>query len=404
MTVHTFPNGLRAVVSRGDSEVSYIGAVINVGSRDDAVALPGLAHFVEHTIFKGTRHRRSRHIASRMESVGGELNAYTSREETVIHTNAPGGYAARALELISDLIKCADFPEAEVDRERDVITEEIHSYHDNPSDAVFDLFDENIYAGSSMAHNILGDERSVHAISPADARRFVDTFYVPGNMVVYCVDPGDEQHNLRLIEKYFGDMDHPAPASARILPPPLEKSFSITEDRGNTQANVMLGVRLFGRRDPRRHALFLLNNLLGGPAMNSLLNLEMRERRGLVYTVESNVALNTDCGTWWVYFGTEREAERRCIRIVERQLDALASKTLSDRTFRRALDQYIGQLRVSTDQRENMAMALGKSLLYFDEVHDVAFTAGRLRELTPASLRECAEMLAVTPLSRFTIA
>jgi predicted Zn-dependent peptidase len=403
MRIVTLDNGLRAVLAKADSDVSYIGVAINAGSRDDAPELPGLAHFVEHTIFKGTEHRKSWSISNRMESVGGELNAYTSREETVINTNAPGGYADRALELISDIIKCANFPATEIDRERDVVIEEIHSYEDSPSDAVFDVFDELIYAGSAMSHNILGSEQSVRAITGADARRFVDRFYSPDNMVLYCVDPGDENRNIRLIERYFGNMTHSLSDHGRVQPAALTTPFRETRDEGNQQANTMLGVRIFGRQDPRRHAMFLLNNMLGGPSMNSRLNMEMRERRGLVYTVESNVALASDCGTFWVYYGTDPKSVDKCERIVLRQLDALAQSTLSEAAFNRARNQYIGQLKVSGDHRENMAMALGKSVLYFDEVHGIDYTTRCLMDLTAAQLREAAELILSTPMSRITI-
>lgn len=403
MIIHRFENGLRAVVARATSDVSYIGAAVNAGSRDDRDDLPGLAHFVEHTIFKGTRRRKSWNISNRMESVGGELNAYTSREETLIHTNAPGGYAARGLELIADLVRNSTFPAVEIDRERDVVIEEIHSYEDNPGDAVFDVFDELIYSGSAMAHNILGNEESVRRITGEDARRFVDRFYVPANMVVYCVDSGDEERNLRLVERYFAGMDHPAPDHGRVTPQPLPTPFRETRDRGNHQANVMMGVRVFGRTDPRRHALFLLNNLLGGPSMNSRLNTELRERRGLVYTVESNVALASDCGTFWVYFGTDPRSVDKCERLVTRQLDALAQNRLSDAAFRKARTQYVGQLKVSGDHRENMAMSLGKSMLYYGEVHGIEYTERRIMEVTPEMLRDVAGMLLSSPMSRITI-
>lgn len=403
MLIHRLGNGLRAVVARGSSDVSYIGAAVNAGSRDDFARLPGLAHFVEHTIFKGTQHRKSRHISARMESIGGELNAYTSREETLIHTNAPGGYCDRALELIADLTRYATFPTPDIDRERDVVIEEIHSYEDNPGDAVFDVFDELIYAGSAMAHNILGNEHSVKLITGDDARNFTRTFYRPENMVVYCVDPGDEERNMRRIEKFFGTMEGGNPIPQRSIPQPLKEPFDETRNRGNQQANTMLGVRIFGRNDRRRHAMFLLNNYLGGPAMNSRLNMEMRERRGLVYTVESNVALASDCGTFWVYFGTDSHSVERCTRIVKQELERLAESRMSDVAFQRAKAQYTGQLKVSSDQRENMAMSLGKSILYYNEVHGIDYTAEKIGAVTAEELRETAELLLSTPLSRITI-
>ncbi len=262
MTITTFSNGVRAVVRRSDSPVSYIGAAV---SRDDGEGRDGLAHFVEHTLFKGTRRRSSWHISNRMESIGGELNAYTTKEETLIYTNAPAGYAPRAIELIADLIKNATFPTAEIERERDVIIEEIHSYADSPADAVYDEFDELLYAGSALSHNILGSEKSVKALTGGDGRAFIDSRYTPANIVLYCVDPGNERRNLRLLECHFGDLSFSENESCRVTPAELP-AFRETRDRGHQQANTIIGTRLFARNDPRRHALFLLNNILGGVA------------------------------------------------------------------------------------------------------------------------------------------
>ncbi|MDE7382109.1 MAG: insulinase family protein, partial [Muribaculaceae bacterium] len=187
-------NGLKVAFRPSSGAVSYIGVAINAGSRDEALSLQGLAHFVEHTIFKGTTRRRAFQLANRMESIGGELNAYTSKEETVVYTNAPAGYAERALDLLADIIANSIFPENELSKERDVVIEEINSYLDSPGDSVFDEFEELIYAGSSLAHNILGTPESVRALTGNDCRKFLDSFYTPGNMVLYISDPGDPQH------------------------------------------------------------------------------------------------------------------------------------------------------------------------------------------------------------------
>lgn len=401
--IHTLSNGLRIVAARASGEVSYTGVLVNAGSRDEDERRQGLAHFVEHTLFKGTRHRRSRHISGRMESVGGELNAYTTKEETMIYTNAPAGYTARSFDLLADLVKNSTFPENETDREKEVIIEEINSYRDSPSDSVYDEFEELIYAGSGLSHNILGDPESVRALTPADAREFVETRYTPENMVIYCCDPGDPERNIRLAERYFGDMCFPS-ASDRRTPPPEAPAFSEIRRRGNHQANCIAGTRLFGRDDPRRHALFLLNNLLGGPCMNSRLNMEMRDRRGLVYTVESNIALMSDTGVFLIYFGCDPGAVGRCLRIIEREIDRLAATPLPERTFAKVRDQYCGQLIVSGEHHESRAMAMAKSLLYYGEVHDIGFTARRIRGVTPEEMRQAAEMIASRGLCSLTLA
>lgn len=399
--IHSLPNGLRIVAQRSDSPVAYIGIVAGSGSRDDG-RHPGIAHFVEHTIFKGTPSRSSWHVSNRMESVGGELNAYTTKEEVMIYTNAPSGHEERALQLIADLVMNASFPEREIELERDVITEEIHSYHDNPSDAVYDEFDELIYAGTPLAHNILGSPESVNAISGEDARRFLTDRFTPPNMVTYCVSPMAPARAIRLVEKHFGNMVG-APAERTPLGEEEAARFVETRERGNHQANSITGRRIFGRRDPRRHAMFLLNNLLGGPAMNSRLNQKLRERHGLVYTVDSTLALYSDTGALQIYFGSEKEKIAKCCRLIDRELAELADHRLSPRSFVQARNQYCGQLLVSGDHRESCAMALAKSMLYYGEVHDIHYTAERIRAVTAEELRQAAELLACSPLSRLTL-
>lgn len=400
--IHTLPNGLRVVATRSTGEVSYIGAMVNAGSRDESADKQGLAHFVEHTIFKGTRHRRSYHIASRMESIGGELNAYTTKEETMVYTNAPAGYAARSFELISDLVKNSTFPQREIEKEKEVIIEEINSYRDSPSDSVFDEFEELIYAGSGLAHNILGTPESVRGLSSEDARAFVDAKYTPDNMVIYCSDPADPEKNIRLVEKYFGDMEFKYVPNQRIQPP-VCGIFNETRSCSNHQANCITGCRIFGREDPRRHALFLLNNYLGGPCMNSRLNMEMRDRRGLVYTVDSNVALMSDAGVLLIYYGCDPHETERCRDIIAKEIDRLAQSPLSRRVFSKVRDQYCGQLILSGEHRESRAMSLAKSLLYYGEIHDIDYTSQCIRNLTPEAMQEAAQLVASSGLSTLTL-
>lgn len=398
----TLSNGLRVALRQTHSAVSYIGVAVNAGSRDEKADLHGLAHFVEHTIFKGTRRRRSWHISNRMESVGGELNAYTSKEETLIYTAAPAGYAERAIELLSDIITNSTFPAAELEKEREVVIEEINSYLDSPEDSVYDEFEELIYAGSPLAHNILGNPESVRSLKSNDCRGFLDSFYTPGNMVVYVSDPTAPEKILKLLEKHFGSL-HYTTAAHRRTTPAVVAPFDTVHDSGRHQAHTIIGARTFGRTDPRRFALFLLNNYLGGPCMNSRLNSELRERRGLVYTVESAVSLMSDAGLLSIYFGCDPCNTDRCRKIIANTLDSLTQQTLSDARFNSIKEQYCGQLAVSTDNRESMAMSMGKSLLYYGTVHDPALTAENVREVTPCQFREAAELLAPHICSRLTL-
>lgn len=401
--IATLSNGMKIGLRHDpDSMVSYIGVAVNAGSRDESSDRHGLAHFVEHTIFKGTTSRRSWHISNRMESIGGELNAYTSKEETLIYTNAPVGNAERAIELLYDIVANSCFPAKELDMERDVVIEEINSYLDSPADSIYDDFEELIYPDSALAHNILGSPESVRSLTSEDCRTFLDRWYTPKNMTAYISDPGDPDRLIRLMEKYFGRLRFEATSHTRI--PPREcNGFSEVKDRDGHQVHTILGFRLFGRKDPRRYPLFLLNNYLGGPCMNSRLNQELREKRGLVYTVDSSVSLLSDCGTMMIYFGCDRDGADRCLKLINKEIQRLADSTLSPRAFEALRNQYCGQLLVGSDNRENMAMSMAKSLLYYGEIHDIRDSMRHIRGVSAEDFRSIAESLASAPTCRLTI-
>lgn len=399
--IFTLPNSLRCVVRRSPG-ISYCGLAIGAGTRDERPGQFGLAHFVEHTIFKGTRRRRAHHIASRMESIGGELNAYTSKEETLLYTIAPGGYLPRALELLSDLVCNSTFPSPEIDREKEVVIDEINSYLDNPAEAVFDEFEDLIYADSPLGHNVLGTPESVRALTGADCREFVRRLYTPANMVMYVLSQTNPTDVARQVERYFSHMDHPVAPSDRHAPQ-IVAPFDLTRDRGQHQSHTVMGARIFGRQDPRRYALFLLNNYLGGPAANSLLNRELREKRGYVYTVDSSVALMTDCGLLQVYFGCDPHDVPKCKKIVTRELTNLAENSMKPHVFDTARRQYLGQLQVAASYTDNQAMNMGKSVLYYGEVHDIDTTTEAIKGLAPEDVRQAAELVMSRGLSSLTL-
>lgn len=395
----TLSNGLRVAIASRPGAVSYIGLVVNAGSSDERDDRQGLAHFVEHTIFKGTPQRRSWHIANRMEMVGGELNAYTSKEETLIYTNAPAGYEARALDLIADLAENSIFPQQEIDREREVIVEEIKSYLDSPADSVYDRFEELLFAGTPLAHNILGTPESVHEITSGDCREFLKRYYTPENMVLYIWSPLPEGKALRLAEKYFGRIgagSRPDLADRSDRLDMSEGVFNEIVDCDGHQAHTIVGTRTFSMHDSRRFALFLLNNYLGGPCMNSRLNRELRDRRGLVYTVDSSVSLLNHTGLMQIYFGSDRSTVDKCKTIIRNELDRLAQSPLPARLFERVKEQYCGQLTVSSDNRESVAMSMGKSLMYYGCIRDIAKSAEEVRAVTAEEVRSVAELLTNT--------
>lgn len=401
-TIIQLQNGMRCVHAPATGKVNYIGVVVNIGSRDESEQLHGLAHFVEHTLFKGTSTRRSWQISNRMESIGGELNAYTSKEETVIYTNAPAGYSKRAIELLSDIIANSNFPNNELEKERDVVIEEIYSYRDSPADSVYDDFEELAYAGNALSHNILGTPESVKNLTADDCRRFLDDFYTPDNMVLYCVADITASQFEKYAEQYFGKLHHSCKALNRIAPTPVAK-FEKTYSRNSHQANTIVGTHLFGRNDPRRHALFLLNNYIGGPSMNSVLNRLLREQRGWVYTVDSSVSLLSNAGLMAIYFGCDAEKVDKCADIIMKELQSLANKQLSERKFEAIKRQYCGQLILTSDHKESRAMSLAKSLLYFNKIHDIDTSTECIKRVTAEQFQQIAAMICENKLSRLTI-
>lgn len=400
--VFRLPNGLNCIHARIDTEVSYCGVVIGAGSRDESCDKDGLAHFVEHTLFKGTDKRKSYHINSRMERVGGDLNAYTSKEETLLYTAAPAGYTERSLELMADLIGCSRFPSRELEKERCVVIDEINSYLDSPDEAVFDEFEELIYSGSRMAHNILGTSESVAGLTPADCREFLDRYYTPGNMALYIVDNSPHTTSERLAYKHFGALHYPTRLNGRKTPD-FAPEFHITKERSGHQAHTLLGARIVNRTDPRRFALFLMNNYLGGSCMNSRLNVEMREKRGLVYTVESSLALMSDCGTMQIYFGCDPKDTQKCARIALKEIDKLAQAPMKSGVFRSIQRQYVGQLAVASAHRESIAASLGKGLLYYGKVCDVENMTRSIENVTPTDLQEAAQLVLQSGFSSLTL-
>ena len=401
-TTYTLHNGLRVAVCQTDARVAYIGVVVGSGSRDEAPERHGLAHFVEHTVFKGTWKRKSAAISARMESIGGELNASTSKENTIIYTSAPAGYADRAIELLADIIANSLFPQPEIETEHEVVVEEIKSYLDSPSENVYDEYEERIFKGNALAHNILGTPESVRALTGRECRQFLDLNYTPSNMVVYISGPDDPEKLLKRVEKHFGLLNFPFRRPAREVPAELPP-FDEVIDNDGFQAHTIFGARTFSRDDPRRFALYLLNNYIGGPCMSSRLNSELREKRGLVYAVDSFNSMFSDAGLWSVYIGCDKSNVRKCLSIVKRELDRLAQTTMTERMLEKIKTQYCGQLLVSSDNRENMAISMGKSLLTRGAIFDTTHTAERIREVTAEELRSVAELLNPDRCSRLTL-
>lgn len=360
------PGGMRLVCCPAASPAEYFGVAVNAGSRDEFPGQYGLAHFVEHTIFKGTAKRRSHHIINRMEAVGGELNAFTSKEETYVYSAFPAGNLSRAMELVADLMLNSVFPAAELEKERSVVEEEIDACLDTPAESVYDDFEDLIFAGSQLGHNILGTKETIARFGTADCREWTGRVYSAGRMTAFYYGPEPPERVRRGVERYFGVV--PGGGSPERTAAAAVEPFGVRREAPSHQANTIVGARTEGIYSPDRHALALLVNILGGPGMNSRLNVALRERRGLVYSVEASLTGFTDCGLFTVYFGCDPDDNQRCLDLVHGQLRRIATEPLTPKALRAAKKQFLGQLRLSAVNVEQTVMNAARSMMFRGEV------------------------------------
>lgn len=396
---HTLANGLRIVQTPSETPVAYCGFAIDAGTRDEADNEQGMAHFVEHLIFKGTHKRKAWHILNRMEHVGGDLNAFTNKEETTIYCAFLAEHFARAAELLTDIVFHSTFPPHEIDKEVEVILDEIQSYEDSPSELIFDEFENMLFEGHALGRNILGNPDQLKGFRSEDALAWTGRFYHPGRMVFFLRGNIDFRRVVRTLEKLTADIPPcPTPLIRSALPP--YKPQTITTARDTHQAHVMLGCRSYDAHSSKRTGLYLLNNILGGPGMNSRLNVSLRERRGLVYNVESNLASYTDTGVFSIYFGADPDDIDTCLRLVHKELKRMRDCRMSDAQLTAAKKQIIGQIAVASDNFENMALDMGKTFLHYDKYESQEEVFARIESVTSSQLLEIAnELFAVENLS-----
>jgi predicted Zn-dependent peptidase len=336
-----------------------------------------------------------------MERVGGELNAYTTKEGTMVYSVFPHQHMARAIDLLADLVQWSVFPQEELDRERDVVLEEAASYRDTPSDAVYDDFEDRLFADSELGHNILGKKEDLERLTREDCLRYLKTLYVPTNMVFFSTGPEKADLVFRQAERSFGDMSHVMAPRHRCTPPEVAP-FKEVIQIGTHQAHTIVGARVPSVGHPLRYALMLLNNILGGPGMNSLLNVELRERRGYVYTVESTLTMLSDCGWMEIYLGCDPDDVRSSLRVIERITSRLSNELLPERRLEAYKKQYCGQLVVAADSSEFMAMRAGRGLLYHDKVASIDETIDRIHAVKPDEIVRAAAFLTSDRLSSLT--
>ena len=387
---HTLSNGLRIIhLPQKSSQISYCGVIVNAGSRDELSENFGMAHFVEHMIFKGTEKRKAIQIINRLEDVGAELNAYTTKEETVVYAAFLNKYVERSIELISDLIFHSIFPPDEIEKEIEVIKDEIESYNDSPAELIFDDFEELIFHSNTMSHNVLGSKENLDKFTSEKAKNFYRQFYLPQNMVFFSCGNVNADKIVRLVEKYFDFPSNDMQANNRKLPD-YQPAENKVIHKDTNQAHCILGCRSYDMYHSDRMALYLLNNILGGPGMNSLLNLRLREKTGLVYNVESTVQEFTDCGWWGIYFGSDPEDVEKCERLIRKELTKLSENRISESRLKKYKQQLIGQLALAAENKENMALSLGKSYLRFGKYDSSEKVKADIESVTAQQLQNIA--------------
>lgn len=380
---HTLANGIRLIHLPTNSAVAYCGFGVNAGTRDERSDEFGLAHFVEHMLFKGTSKRRAWHILNRMENVGGELNAYTAKEETFIYSIFMEEHFPRAFELLTDIVFHSLFPSQEIEKEVDVILDEINTYNDNPSELIFDEFENQLYSGHDLGHNILGDEQSLMRFTSESGLSFTRRFYVPENMVLFSTGQMDPARIVKMAEAALGGINLTMADRKRTPPSPVPVEDKRI-NRNTHQTHVMIGGRSFNmfEGDGKRISLFLLNNLLGGPGMNSRLNLSLREKHGLVYNVESNLTSYTDTGLAAIYFGTDPKNTAKAIRLVHKELKNVCETKLTTSQLAYIKKQVIGQLGVASDNKESLFLNMGKHFLHHDSYESLPEVFAKIEKAT----------------------
>ncbi len=389
---HTLKNGIRLIHKPADTPVGHFGIIINAGSRDEQDNEHGLAHFIEHSVFKGTQKRKAFHILSRIEDVGGELNAYTTKEETVLYSTFLAEFYERTAELLSDILFNSVYPEKELQREKEVVVEEINSYKDSPSDLIFDDFEELVFDGHPIARNILGTKKKLKSFNRENIFRFIENNYHTDQMVIGSVGRIDFADLIKMTEKYFGS------AETKIRTNKRQKFTHYipgnkTVEKDTFQSHCVMGNVAFDILHPQRIKMVLLNNIIGGQAMNSRLNLALRERKGMAYNVESGYAAYSDTGLFNVYFGTDRENLEKATDLVLKEFKLLREKKLGSVQLRKAQKQLIGQIAISTENREDLMLTIAKSYLLFNKVDPMPVVFKKIEAITADDLLEVANIV-----------
>ena len=380
---YTLPNGLRIIHKPSVAQVVYCGYQIAAGTRHELPGEEGMAHFCEHMTFKGTHTRNALQIINSLEQLGGDLNAFTNKEDTTFYAAIQKEHIAKTIGLLTDIVFNSTYPQHEIDKEVEVICDEIESYNDSPAELIYDEFENMLFEGHPLGHNILGQAEQLRTYTTENALRFVRRNYRPDNAVFFIYGDVEFKKIIKLCSVAFAmrqqdndgicnavgitnsQITSSCIANAAEQGGAAEPSTTITREIGSHQAHVMIGTVGYDIHHPMRIPLYLLNNILGGPSMNARLNLALRERNGLVYTVESTMVSYSDTGMWSIYFGCDPHDVNKCLRLVRRELDKVMQKPLSANALRIAKQQLKGQIAVACDNREQFALDFGKSFLHY---------------------------------------
>ena len=399
---HTLDNGLRIIHLPSAEQVIYCGYQVAAGTRDELSGEEGMAHFCEHMTFKGTERRNALQIINSLEQLGGDLNAFTNKEDTTFYAAIQKEHIGKAVDLLTDIVFHSTYPQHEIDKEVEVICDEIESYNDSPAELIFDEFENILFAGHPLGHNILGKAEQLRTYKTEDALHFVRRHYRPDNAIFFAYGDLDFEKLVKKIrnEKLEIRNDDYQPSedstyktnqhSSSLIP---HSSLNETRIIGSHQAHVMLGTRGYDIHHPLRIPLYLLNNILGGPGMNARLNLSLRERNGLVYTVESTMVSYSDTGIWNIYFGCDPHDVNKCLRLVRRELDKVMEKPLSESQLRAAKRQLKGQIAIACDNREQFALDFGKSFLHYGWEKDVTSLFDNIDKVTATDIQTVAQEL-----------
>ena len=382
---HTLNNGIRIVHRQSDRLVSHLAVMVNVGSRDELPGEEGLAHFIEHVIFKGTTRRKVHHVLGRLENVGADLNAYTTKEETCIHASFLKEHYPRAIELFADILFNSTFPEKEIEKEKDVVIDEINSYKDSPTELIFDDFEAMLFNGHPLGKSTLGKPAAVRKINRNKILNFISSHYHTNQMVISSVGDIPFPLLIKLLDRMFGHQTAKLRVHGREAftgNPPQ----TIVQQRRIFQAHCILGSLAYGYVDENRTALALLNNMLGGPAMNSRLSMALRERNGLSYNIESSYTPYTETGSFMIYLGTDNGALDKAISLIYKELDKFRDKELGSMQLHTAKQQFIGQIALSFESNINDALSMAKSVLVYDTVDTHEVLISKINAITAPQL------------------